>query len=96
MYNLPIKIKAKAGSSAKWVSLLRLLNAFFSVHAHIPTAITDKPNICNRSHVNIKTYTIKIMKVLIVNLTQNNTLKLNMIYFKQQLTSLTSSRRYFC
>jgi hypothetical protein len=35
------------------VSLLRLLNAFFSVHAHTPTAITDKPNIYNRSHINI-------------------------------------------
>lgn len=46
--NIPIKIKAKAGSSAKCVSLLKLLNAFFSVHAQTPTAITDNPNICNQ------------------------------------------------
>lgn len=44
---LPIKIKANAGSSVKWVSLLRLLKAFFSVHAHTPTAIIDKPSIYN-------------------------------------------------
>ena len=41
--SLPVTIKTNAGSSAILVSLLRLLNVSFSVHAQIPMAIMLRP-----------------------------------------------------